>query len=153
MLRALSVLVELCRAGRKDLVGMIGRGELTLAQMWTGAAGAARCVAEIAEKGEAALVGEAVAAARIEHGCEMCPSRTEGRISRQIAPDGRAMMVRSWYCGPPLEDRTDAHIKTCGCLVATEEVDAGEGGALVRLAVVPACAAVLKSKTCPQGRW
>lgn len=154
--RGLTAMVELCRAGRRELIDRFFRGDLSLEQVWTAAQGAKACIEEIATKGEAAMVEPGVAAARLEHGCEMCPSRTMGAMARVTDPEGEATMVRSWYCGPALEEHKGGVAPTCGCLVATETVRAdGEsgGGGVVRLNVLPACAALLKSKQCWQGKW
>jgi len=154
--RGLAAIVELCRIGRRELVVRFFAGELTLEQAWVAAAGAAVCIHEIAAKGEAALVDPVVAAARLERGCEGCPSRTSSAWSRTHGPAGEqghaeeAVMMRKWYCGPALEPHQSP--PTCGCLLATETGRA-DGEKIISLLVLPACATMLRSKACDQGRW
>lgn len=145
--------MSLCRIGREELIERYNRGVLKFGELWTATRGAAKCVAEIAARGEAAMVSEAEAARRIESGCEMCSSCTRGEWHRGTDETGEAAVFRSWYCGTPLVDQSDAKVNpTCGCLVAVE-AGSPQAERVVSLRVMPACAALLVSKQCTQGKW
>lgn len=155
-MRTLSAIVDLCKAGRRELLRRWADNELTIRQVWTAAMGATTCIEKIVAGGEDAMVDEAEAERRTSV-CDTCPSRTAGAAARVNQPDGSVQWVRSWYCGPALEpkrsvpDSTDA--PTCGCLLATEVVMPEGENKTVRLRVLPACASLLREKSCWQGKW
>ena len=125
-------LQELCTHGTDELTRMALDGEITPKHLWVAMSGASAYRKAVA-RGDVADDDEARRRVSICAGCLSRQDRASTRMDR---------VVRLW-CGEPFENRRDAALPTCGCLVGITIDGAAHAGGLT----------VVQSEGCPQGRW
>jgi hypothetical protein len=122
---------NLAGAGLTELARKARAGELGVHTLWLAITGTKACRAAMV-RGDIADPDEAQ---RRAAQCMLCPCRTDRPL--------RGHEGTAHWCGQPLEDRLDAALPTCGCLVALTV------GGVTR----PACATMVRSKPCPQSKF